>query len=112
MIDTLNKNQSVPTEYLRIFDTIKNSTDKYITKSKILNLMGYESNSTNERWLRNAISRLIDDYGCPIGCSYKKHERGYYIITTNEEKHQAMQSLKKLADGSMRRYEALKRIEL
>ncbi|MGX0340129.1 hypothetical protein ACUW93_002550, partial [Staphylococcus haemolyticus] len=39
-------------------------------------------------------------------------ERGYYIITTDEEKHQAMQSLKKLADGSMRRYEALKRIEL
>lgn len=75
----------VPNEYLRIYDTIQNSKDKYITKSKILNLMGYESNSTNERWLRNAISKLIDDYGYPIGCSYKKHERGYYIITTDEE---------------------------
>lgn len=71
MIDTLNKNQSVPNEYLRIFDTIQNSTDKYITKSKILNLMGYEYNSSNERWLRNAISKLIDDYSYPIGCSYK-----------------------------------------
>nr|WP_195830802.1 pathogenicity island protein [Staphylococcus haemolyticus] len=110
---TIEKEKTkVPNEYLRIFDTIQNSTDKYITKSKILNLMGCEYNSTNERWLRNAISKLIDDYGYPIGCSYKKNERGYYIITTNQEKHQAMQSLKKLADGSMRRYEALKRIEL
>ena len=71
MIDTLNKKQDVPTEYLRIFDTIQNSKDKYITKSKILNLMGYEYNSSNERWLRNAISKLIDDYSYPIGCSYK-----------------------------------------
>ncbi|MEB5762132.1 pathogenicity island protein [Staphylococcus haemolyticus] len=102
----------VPNEYLRIYDTIQNSKDKYITKSKILNFMGYESNSTNERWLRNAISKLIDDYGYPIGCSYKKHERGHYIITTEKEKQQAMQNLKKLADGSMRRYEALKRIKL
>ncbi|SUM03148.1 pathogenicity island protein [Staphylococcus devriesei] len=102
----------VPNEYLRIYDTIQNSKDKYITKSKILNLMGYESNSTNERWLRNAISKLIDDYGYPIGCSYKKYERGYYIITSEEEKAQAMSSVKKLADGSMKRYEALKRIKL
>ncbi|MFP3490833.1 pathogenicity island protein, partial [Staphylococcus sp. SIMBA_130] len=57
MIDTLNKKQSAPTEYLRIFDTIQNSKEKYITKSKILNLMGYEANSTHERWLRNAISK-------------------------------------------------------
>ncbi|EHJ08880.1 mobile element-associated protein [Staphylococcus simiae CCM 7213 = CCUG 51256] len=102
----------VPTEYLRVYDTIQNSKEKYVTKSKILNLLGYEYNSSNERWLRNTISKLIDDYGYPIGCSYKKHERGYYIITTEQEKQQAMQNIKKLADGSMKRYEALKRIEI
>ncbi|MCC5281183.1 pathogenicity island protein, partial [Staphylococcus aureus] len=46
------------------------------------------------------------------GCSYKPSERGYYIITTEQEKQQAMRSIKKLADGSMKRYEALKRIEV
>ena len=113
ILKTIEKEKTkVPNEYLRIFDTIQNSTDKYITKSKILNLIGYEYNSSNERWLRNAISKLIDDYSYPIGCSYKKHERGYYIITTDEEKQQAMESIKRLADGSMKRYEALKRIKL
>ncbi|MGX0725046.1 hypothetical protein ACUXFL_002452, partial [Staphylococcus lugdunensis] len=42
----------------------------------------------------------------------KRNERGYYIITTEQEKQQAMISIKKLADGSMKRYEALKRIEV
>ncbi|MBC3133456.1 hypothetical protein [Staphylococcus warneri] len=113
MIKTIEKQVAQPpTEYLRVYDIIHNSTDKYVTKAKMLNLMGYEYNSSNERWLRNAISRLIDDYGYPIGCSYKKHERGYYIITTDEEKQQAMLSIKRLADGSMKRYEALKRIKL
>ncbi|WP_415425460.1 pathogenicity island protein [Staphylococcus borealis] len=106
------KTYNLPTEHLQVFNMINNTSNKYITKSKILNQLGYEYNSTNECWLRKVINSLVDDYGYPIGCSYKKHERGYYIITTDEEKHQAMQNLKKLADGSMRRYEALKRIEL
>ena len=38
--------------------------------------------------------------------------RDSYIITTDEEKQQAMESIKRLADGSMKRYEALKRIKL
>ncbi|HDK4150198.1 TPA: pathogenicity island protein, partial [Staphylococcus aureus] len=45
-------------------------------------------------------------------CSYKPSERGYYIITTEQEKQQAMRNIKKLADGSMKRYEALKRIKV
>ncbi|WP_070030956.1 pathogenicity island protein, partial [Staphylococcus aureus] len=87
-------------------------SNKYITKTKILNQLGYEYNSSNERWLRKVINSLVYDYGYPIGCSYKSNERGYYIITTEQEKQQAMISIKKLADGSMKRYEALKRIEV
>ncbi|MFO7001001.1 pathogenicity island protein, partial [Staphylococcus aureus] len=43
---------------------------------------------------------------------YKPSERGYYISTTEQEKKQTMRKIKKLADGSMKRYEALKRIEV
>nr|WP_101766739.1 pathogenicity island protein [Staphylococcus aureus] len=103
---------SLPTEHLQVFNVIKNTSNKYITKTKILNQLGYEYNSSNERWLRRVINSLVYDYGYPIGCSYKPSERGYYIITTEQEKKQAMRSIKKLADGSMKRYEALKRIEV
>ncbi|MDU3950076.1 MAG: pathogenicity island protein, partial [Staphylococcus aureus] len=41
MVDTLNKNQSVPNEYLRVYDIIQNSNEKYVTKTKILNQLGY-----------------------------------------------------------------------
>lgn len=101
----------LPTEHLQVFNVIKNTSNKYITKTKILNQLGYEYNSSNERWLRRVINSLVYDYGYPIGCSYKPSERGYYIITTEQEKQQAMRSIKKLADGSMKRYEALKRIK-
>lgn len=95
----------LPTEHLQVFNVIKNTSNKYITKTKILNQLGYEYNSSNERWLRRVINSLVYDYGYPIGC-------GYYIITTEQEKQQAMRSIKKLADGSMKRYEALKRIKV
>ncbi|RZH70044.1 pathogenicity island protein, partial [Staphylococcus aureus] len=61
---------------------------------------------------RRVINSLVYDYGYPIGYSYKPSKRGYYIITTEQEKQQAMRSIKKLADGSMKRYEALKRIKV
>ncbi|NKI79230.1 pathogenicity island protein [Staphylococcus aureus] len=102
----------LPTEHLQVFNVIKNASNKYITKTKILNQLGYEYNSSNERWLRRVINSLVYDYGYPIGCSYKPSERGYYIITTEQEKQQAMRSIKKLADGNMKRYEALKRIKV
>ena len=72
------------------FQCDKNTSNKYITKTKILNQLGYEYNSSNERWLRKVINSLVYDYGYPIGCSYKPSERGYYIITTEQEKQQAM----------------------
>ncbi|WRM68765.1 pathogenicity island protein [Staphylococcus aureus] len=102
----------LPTEHLQVFNVIKNTSNKYITKTKILNQLGYEYNSSNERWLRRVINSLVYDYGYPIGCSYKPSERGYYIIMTEQEKQQAMRNIKKLADGSMKRYEALKRIKV
>lgn len=106
------KKQTLPDDHLQVLNVIRNASNKYITKEKVLNQLGYEINSTNERWIRSVISQLIERYGYPIGCSYKKYERGYYIITTNEEKQDAMQSVKRLADGSMKSYEALKHIKI
>ncbi|AST60465.1 pathogenicity island protein [Staphylococcus lugdunensis] len=106
------KTYNLPDEHRQVLNVIRNTSKKYITKTKILNQLGYEYNSSNERWLRKVINSLVYDYAYPIGCSYKRNERGYYIITTEQEKQQAMVSIKKLADGSMKRYEALKRIEV
>ncbi|WP_440870344.1 pathogenicity island protein [Staphylococcus shinii] len=106
------KKQTLPDDHLQVLNVIRNASNKYITKEKVLNQLGYEINSTNERWIRSVISHLIERYGYPIGCSYKRRERGYYIITTDEEKQDAMQSVKRLADGSMKRYEALKHIKI
>ena len=101
------KTYNLPNEHRQVLNVIRNTSNKYITKTKLLNQLGYEYNSSNERWLRRVINSLVYDFGYPIGCSYKPSERGYYIITT-----EAMRSIKKLADGSMKRYEALKRIEV
>lgn len=106
------KTYNLPNEHRQVLNVIRNTSNKYITKTKLLNQLGYEYNSSNERWLRRVINSLVYDYGYPIGCSYKPSERGYYIIMTEQEKQQAMRSIKKLADGSMKRYEALKRIKV
>lgn len=91
---------------------IRNASNKYITKEKILNQLGYEINSTNERWIRSVISNLIEQHGYTIGCSYKKAQRGYYMISNKEEQEQAMLSIQRLIDGSVRRYEAIKKLEV
>lgn len=106
------KMQDVPTDHLQVLNVIRNASDKYITKEKILNQLGYALNSNNERWVRLIISNLIERYGYPIGCSYSPSKRGYYIIDTAEEKQQAMLSIKRLIDGNVRRYDALKKLEV
>ena len=42
MIKTIEKQVAQPpTEYLRVYDIIQNSNEKYVTKTKILNQLGY-----------------------------------------------------------------------
>ncbi|SCT24848.1 pathogenicity island protein [Staphylococcus caeli] len=106
------KKQTLPDDHLQVLNVIRNASDKYITKIKILNQLGYEYNSTNERWIRLVISNLIERHEYPIGCSYKKGQRGYYMISNKDEQQQAMHSIKRLIDGNVRRYEAIKKLEV
>ncbi|MEX5649478.1 pathogenicity island protein [Staphylococcus cohnii species complex 1638] len=106
------KKQTLPDDHLQVLNVIRNASNKYITKEKILNQLGYEINSTNERWIRSVISNLIEQHGYAIGCSYKKAQRDYYMIRNKEEQQQAMLSIQRLIDGSVRRYEAIKKLEV
>ncbi|MDW4312492.1 pathogenicity island protein [Staphylococcus saprophyticus] len=106
------KKQILPDDHLQVLNVIRNAPSKYITKEKILNQLGYQINSTNERWIRSVISNLIERHEYPIGCSYKKGQRGYYMISNKEEQQQAMYSIQRLIDGSVRRYEAIKKLEV
>ena len=72
---------------------IRNTSKKYITKTKILNQLGYEYNSSNERWLRKVINSLVYDYAYPIGVVINVMNV-VIIITTEQEKQQAMISIK------------------
>ena len=73
---------------------IRNTSKKYITKTKILNQLGYEYNSSNERWLRKVINSLVYDYAYPIGCSYKRNERGYTLLQRNKRSNKQWLVLK------------------
>lgn len=106
------KKQTLLDDHLQVLNVIRNASTKYITKEKILNQLGYQINSTNERWIRLVISSLIERYEYPIGCSYKKGQRGYYMISNKKEQQQAMNSTQRLIDGNVRRYEAIKKLEI
>src|SRR5699024_1877927 len=106
------KKQPLPDDHLQVLNVIRNASNKYITKEKILNQLGYEINSTNERWIRSVISNLIEQHVYAIGCSYKMAQRGYYMICNDEEQQQVIISIQRLIDGSVRRYEVIKKLEV
>ena len=112
MAKTKEKVQELPEEHRQVLNVVINAPNKYITKEKILNQLGYEKTSSKERWVRQIISELTTIYGYPIGCSYSREHRGYYMISTEEEKLQAIQSLTRLIDGSIKRREAVKNLEI
>ncbi len=113
MINTATKQVAQPpTEYLRVYDIIHNSNEKYVTKTKILNQLGYTLNKVNDRWLTQVITSLIINYQYPIGYSYKKDARGYYIIRSKEDKQQAIYSVKRQVLGAQTRLKALEEIEV
>ncbi|WP_199791780.1 pathogenicity island protein [Staphylococcus simulans] len=112
MTQTKEKVQKLPDEHRQVLNVIINAPNKHITKEKILNQLGYEKNSTNERWVRRVISDLSTYYGYPIGCNYSPKQKGYFMITTYDEKVQAIKSLTSLIEGSIRRREAIKNVKV
>ncbi|MBC3017505.1 pathogenicity island protein, partial [Staphylococcus aureus] len=55
------KTYNLPNEHRQVLNVIRNTSNKYITKTKLLNQLGYEYNSSNERWLRRVINSLVYD---------------------------------------------------
>ncbi|WP_251517738.1 MULTISPECIES: pathogenicity island protein [Staphylococcus] len=108
----MSTTKEVPTRYLQVYNIIDNTPDTYITNKKIINILGLEYNANTERWLRQVINELVELYRYPIGCSYKKYARGYYIIRTPEQKEEAMRSIRVQINGSLKRYDALKEMEI
>ncbi|RIM16825.1 pathogenicity island protein [Staphylococcus chromogenes] len=109
-VDNQN-NEKLTVDELMIYNTIKNSKTKYITREKILNILGYPQSDSNDRKVRSIVNKLITQHNLGIGSSYIKSQRGYYIIRNEEDKQQAIKSLRNLHKGLLERLEALENLK-
>ncbi|MBF2233402.1 pathogenicity island protein [Staphylococcus epidermidis] len=113
MLNTLDeKVQKAPRDFVRVYDIINNSKEKYVTKTKILNQLGYDVNKANDRWLTQVITSLIINYQYPVGYSYKKDARGYFIIRNEDDKKQAIYSVKRQMLGTQARLDVLQKLSV
>ena len=99
-------------DHIKVLNVLRNTKHDIITKQNIFNQLNMEFNRNNDRWLRNTINSLVVDYGYPIGYSYKKDTRGYFMVKSEEQKELALRSIKRHIEGSLKRYEALNKIEI
>ena len=104
--------EKLTNDHIRVLNVLRNTKHEIITKQNIFNQLNMEFNRNNDRWLRNTINSLVVDYGYPIGYSYKKDARGYFMVKSEEQKELALRSIKRHIEGSLKRYEALKKTEI
>ena len=109
---TITIEKELTNDHIRVLDVLRNTKHDIITKQNIFNQLNMEFNRNNDRWLRNTINSLVVDYGYPIGYSYKKDARGYFMVKSEEQKELALRSIKRHIEGSLKRYEALKKTEI
>lgn len=99
-------------DHIKVLNVLRNTKHNIITKQSIFNQLNMEFTKNNERWLQHTINSLVVEHGYPIGYSYKKDTRGYFWIKSKEQMDLALLSIKRHIEGSMKRYEALKKIEI
>ncbi|MEJ7164787.1 pathogenicity island protein [Staphylococcus capitis] len=109
---TITIEKELTNDHIRVLNVLRNTKHEIITKQNIFNQLNMEFNRNNDRWLRNTINSLVVDYGYPIGYSYKKDARGYFMVKSEERKELALRSIKRHIEGSLKRYEALKKTEI
>ncbi|KGF26195.1 hypothetical protein [Staphylococcus haemolyticus] len=109
---TITIEKELTNDHIRVLNVLRNTKHEIITKQNIFNQLNMEFNRNNDRWIRNTINSLVVDYGYPIGYSYKKDARGYFIVKSEEQKELALRSIKRHIEGSLKRYEALKKTEI
>ena len=109
---TIITENKLTNDHIKVLNVLRNTKHEIITKQNIFNQLNMEFNRNNDRWLRNTINSLVVDYGYPIGYSYKKDTRGYFMVKSEEQKELALRSIERHIEGSMKRYEALKKTEI
>lgn len=109
---TITIEKELTNDHIRVLNVLRNTKHEIITKQNIFNQLNMEFNRNNDRWLRNTINSLVVDYGYQIGYSYKKDTRGYFMVKSEEQKELALRSIKRHIEGSLKRYEALKKTEI
>lgn len=109
---TIITENKLTNDHIRVLNVLRNTKHEIITKQNIFNQLNMEFNRNNDRWLRNTINSLVVDYGYPIGYSYKKDARGYFMVKSEEQKELALRSIERHIEGSLKRYEALKKTEI
>lgn len=109
---TITIEKELTNDHIRVLNVLRNTKHEIITKQNIFNHLNMEFNRNNDRWLRNTINSLVVDYGYPIGYSYKKDARGYFMVKSEEQKELSLRSIKRHIEGSLKRYEALKKTEI
>ncbi|EEQ79706.1 MULTISPECIES: hypothetical protein [Staphylococcus] len=106
------KTYHLPDEHRQVLNVIRNTSNKYITKTQILNQLGLEVNKANERWLRLTINSLILQYQYPIGYNYSKTRRGYYMIENELDRRNAIASIQRQIEGSQARIDAIEEMRI
>jgi hypothetical protein len=109
---TITIEKELTNDHIRVLSVLRNTKHEIITKQNIFNQLNMEFNRNNDRWLRNTINSLVVDYGYPIGYSYKKDARGYFMVKSEEQKELALRSIERHIEGSLKRYEALKKTKI
>lgn len=90
----------------RIFDLLPKGIDRPRPLKELVKLSGLKS-----REVRGIIYRLIVLHHVPIGAQYKR-PNGYYVITNNEERQQALAPLTSQIAMMSKRAQVIGNVEL
>lgn len=100
-------NTTANDELNRVLHLLPRGNERLITANEISQVTGI-----SKRAVYNDIALLIDRYSIPIGGLRSEGQHGYFIITNEAERKQALASLKKHTNEMQKRIDKVSGIEL
>lgn len=94
-------------ELNRVLHLLPRGSERLITTNEISQVTGI-----SKRTVYKDIALLIDRYGIPIGGLRSDGKRGYFIITNEAERKQALSSLRKQSLEMLKRIDKVDSIEI
>lgn len=94
-------------ELNRVLHLLPRGSERLITANEISQVIGID-----KRAVYKDIALLIDRYNIPIGGLRSDGKRGYFIITNEAERKQALASLRKQSVEMLKRINKVDKIEL